>query len=150
MDRVTLHGLCDVLEVLSAELAIGYVKLAFDLVEHLARNADAATIGDALETSRDIDPIAEDIGPFGDDVAKIDADAKFNALVQRYFRITLEHAALNRDRTSDGVNDAAEFSENAVARRVCDVPAMHLDRGIQDLAPVGPQPRQRTHLVVAH
>src|SRR6476620_2436847 len=79
MDRENLHRLGDVLEVLSAELAIGYVKLALDLIEHLARNADAATIGDALEPSRDIDPIAEDIGPFGDDVAKIDADAKFSA-----------------------------------------------------------------------
>src|SRR5262245_66457311 len=93
MDRVTLHGLCDVLEVLSAELAIGYVKLALDLIEHLARNADAATIGDALQPSRDIDPIAEDIGPFGDDVAKIDADAEFNALVQRYFRIEIGRAS---------------------------------------------------------
>src|ERR1700734_296018 len=38
-DRVNLHRLGDVLEVLSAELAIGHVKLALDLIEHLARNA---------------------------------------------------------------------------------------------------------------
>src|SRR5215469_14989779 len=60
MDRVNLHRLGYVLEVLSAEFAIGQIKLVLDLIEHLARNADAAAIGDAFEPSRDINPVAED------------------------------------------------------------------------------------------
>src|SRR5215467_331016 len=61
MDRVNLHRLDYVLEVLSAEFAIAQIKLALDLIEHLARNADAAPIGDAFEPSRDINPVAEDV-----------------------------------------------------------------------------------------
>src|ERR1700758_4859484 len=93
LDRVNLHRLGDVLEILSAELAIGYIKLALDLIEHLARNADAAAIGDVFEPSRDIHSVAEDVGAFRDDVAEIDTNAKFNALVLLYLRIALEHAA---------------------------------------------------------
>ena len=59
-------------------------------------------------------------------------------------------AALNLDCTGDGVHDTAEFSENTVARSVCDMPAMHLDRGVQDFASVDSQTRERTHLVGAH
>src|ERR1700722_9803601 len=47
-DRVNLHRLDDVLEILPTEFAIGHVKLVLDLIEHLARNADAAAIGDAF------------------------------------------------------------------------------------------------------
>jgi hypothetical protein len=36
MDRVNLHRLGDILEILSAELATGQIKLALDLIEHLA------------------------------------------------------------------------------------------------------------------
>ena len=75
---------CDVLEVLPAEFAIGNIELALDLIKHLARNADAAAISDAFEPSRDVNPVAEDVRAFGDDVAKIDANAKFDALVRRY------------------------------------------------------------------
>ena len=71
-------------------------------------------------------------------------------MVRRCFRIALEHAALDLDGTGDGVHDAAEFSENTVAGGVDDVPAMGLDRRIQELAPVGPQSGKRTYLVGAH
>lgn len=36
MDCVNLHRLGDVLKILPAELAIGQIKLALDLIEHLA------------------------------------------------------------------------------------------------------------------
>jgi hypothetical protein len=116
----------------------------------LARNADAAAIGKAFEPSRDIDSVAEDVGALRDDVAEIYADTEFDALVRRYLRIAFEHAALNLDGTRDGVHDAAKFSEDTVPSGVGDVAAMHLDRGVQELAPVGPQPGERTDLVGAH
>jgi len=116
----------------------------------LARNADAAAIGKPFEPSGDIDAVAEDVGALRDDVAEIYADAEFNALVRRYLRIAFEHAALNLDGTRDGVHDAAKFSENTVAGGVGDVAAMHRDRRVQELAPVGPQPGERTDLVGAH
>jgi hypothetical protein len=150
MDRENLHRLRDVLEVLSAEFAIGHIKLALDLIEHLARNADAAAIGKAFEPSRDIDSVAEDVGALRNDVAEIYADAEFDALVRRCLRIAFEHAALNLDGTRDGVHDAAKFSKDTVPSGVGDVAAMDLDRRVQELAPVGPQPGERTDLVGAH
>ena len=116
----------------------------------MARNADAAPIGDAFEPSRDVHSVAEDVGALRDDVAEIDANAELNAPVRRYLRIALEHAALNFDCAGDGVHDAAEFSKNTVACGVGDVAAMHLDRSIQKLGPVGPQSGERTDLVGAH
>jgi hypothetical protein len=150
MDRENLHRLGDVLEILPAEFAIGHIKLALDLIEHLARNADAAAISKAFEPSCDIDSVAEDVGALRDDVAEIYADAEFNALVRRYLRIAFEHATLNLDGTRDGVHDAAKFSEDTVPSRVGDVAAMDLDRRVPELAPVGPQPGERTDLVGAH
>src|SRR5689334_16825077 len=37
VDRVNLHRLGDVLEILSAEFAVGHAKLTLDLIEHLTR-----------------------------------------------------------------------------------------------------------------
>ena len=138
LDRVSLHRLGDVLEILSAEFTKGYIELALDLIQHLARDADSAAIGNTFEPSRDVNPVPEDVRAFANDVAKIDANAKFDALVRRYRRIAFEHAALNLDGTSNGIHDAAKFSENTVARGVSDVAAMLLDQTIEELAPMSP------------
>src|ERR1700734_3268760 len=84
LDRVNLHRLCDVLEILSTKFAIGHIELALDLIKHLARDTDAAAISNSFEPSRDVNPFAEDVGALGDDVAEIDANAKFDALVLGY------------------------------------------------------------------
>ena len=75
-------------------------SLPLDLIQHLARNADAAAIGDAFEPGRDIDPVAENVGAVCDDFAEIDADAEFYAPVRWHLRISLEHTSLNRDARS--------------------------------------------------
>ena len=126
-DRVSLYRLRDVLEVLSAEFAEGQVEFPLNLIEHLARNADSAAIGNTFEPGSDINPVPKNVRASANDVAKIDANAKFHALVRRYLRISSEDAALNFDRTSNRVHDAAKFGENAVACGVSDVAAVPLD-----------------------
>src|SRR6202041_2444947 len=103
-----LHGLGNVLEILSAEFTKGYIELALDLIQHLARDADSAAIGNTFEPSRDVNPVREDVRAFANDVAKIDANAKFHARFGRYRRIAFQHNALNLDGTSNGIHDAAK------------------------------------------
>ena len=67
------------------------------------------TIGDAFQPGSDIDPVAKNVTAVGNDVADIDANAEFQALVRRYLRISSDDAALNFDRTSDRVNDARKL-----------------------------------------
>src|SRR5208282_2782795 len=69
IDRVNLHWLGDVLEILPAAFAIGQIDFALDLIQHLARNADATAFSDAFEPGRNIDPVTEDVGAIRDDVA---------------------------------------------------------------------------------
>ena len=40
------------------------IELRFDLVVDVARDADAAGLGEALEPRRDVDAIAEDVAVF--------------------------------------------------------------------------------------
>src|SRR6202021_3270575 len=59
LDRVSLHRLGDVLEILSAEFTKGYIELALDLIQHLARDADSARIGNILRPARAVTPSPE-------------------------------------------------------------------------------------------
>src|SRR5580698_8261274 len=79
-NRINLHRLGDVLEILSTEFAIVQIELALDLIEHLARNADATAIGNALQTRCDIDAVAHQI-PVAllDNIAEVDTDAELDA-----------------------------------------------------------------------
>ena len=86
----------------------------------------------------------------GIDVADVDANAEFQALVRRYLRISSDDAALNFDRTSDRVNDARKLGEDAIACGVGDVAAVPLDRGIAEFAPTSRQLGMRAFFVGTH
>src|SRR5271170_6969098 len=138
------------LEVLPPEFAKGQIKPTADLIQHLARNADAAAIGDAFEPGRDIDPVAENVGAVRDDFAEIDANAEFYAPIRWHLRISLEHTSLNRDGAADRVDDATEFRNDAVAGGVGDTAAMRFHRRIPEAAPMILQLGERAFLVGAH
>ena len=57
------------------------VELVADLVDDGLRDADPAGLGKRLEPRGDIDAVAIDVVPSTSDVAEIDADAEFDALV---------------------------------------------------------------------
>ena len=52
---------------------------------------------------------------FSDHVAEVNADAEPDPPLLGRFSIAVGHAALNLNRTADGINDAWELSEQAVA-----------------------------------
>ena len=97
----------------------------------------AAAIGDAFEPGSDVDPVAKNVIPVGNDVADIDAHAEFYALVGRCLGISSDHAGLNFDGPSDCAHHTPTLSEDAVAGGVGDMAAVPLDRGIAQLAYMG-------------
>src|SRR6516162_2448162 len=114
IDTVDLDRPCNVLQVLTAEFAARDIDLAFNEVQHMARNADAAAGGDALEPGGDVDTVAEYVAIIFDHVADVDAHPQFDALVGADLCITHSHAALNLDGAFYRIDHARELDEHAV------------------------------------
>jgi hypothetical protein len=141
MNRINLHRLGDVLEILPAEFPIGQIKLALDLIEHLARNADAAAVRDPLQSRGDIDAIAHQIAvALLHDVTEVKANAELDALLGGQAGIALGHAVLHFDGAAHGVDDAAEFDQSAVPGSLHKAAVMHGGRWIDQVATQRPQP----------
>jgi hypothetical protein len=71
------------------------VELRLDLIVDVARDADTARLGEALEARRDVDAVAVDVVVLDDHVAEVDADAEPDTLLGRPVRFVLGHSALN-------------------------------------------------------
>ena len=65
--------------------------------------------------------------PSHNHVAKIDADAEFDAAVLRHPGIAIAHPALNFRRAGDRVHDAWKFHQHAVAGQLDDASLMLAD-----------------------
>ena len=80
-----------------------------DLAMSIVRNADAAGVGYPLKARGDIDAVAENIVVVNDDVADMDANAKFDALGFGHVHIAVRHAALNLDSATNRIHRAGKF-----------------------------------------
>ena len=89
------HRLGNVLEGLRPEVIAGNFDLAPDLPIGVIRYANSAWLGNALQPRGDIDAITENIVVVDDNVADMDADAKFDPLILRQGGILLGHPALD-------------------------------------------------------
>ena len=121
-------------DILHRDLA-GVLKANVDPVADAfiddGRNADAAGLGQRFETGGDIDAVAVNVVALDDDVAEIDADPQNDfRLAQRFVRHKAVRA-LHGERAMDGIDDAAEFHDRAVADQLDDAPVMGGDRGIE-------------------
>src|SRR5580658_734073 len=142
-NRINLHRLGDVLEILSTEFAIAQIKFAVDLIEHLARNADATAVGDTLQSRGDIDAVAHQIAvALLDDIAEVDADAEFDAALGWNASITLDHAVLDLDGAAHGVDHTAELNDTSVPSALHYAPVMYGYGWINQIAPERPQSGQ--------
>ena len=90
----------------------------------LARDADAARLGDALQACGDVDAVAVDARLVVDDIAEVDADAELHPTICFDGGVALGHRLLDGDRALDRVHDAGELGEDAVAGRVDDAAAV--------------------------
>ena len=110
----------------------------------LLRETDRAGLGDAFEPSGDIDPVAHQVAVgLLDDIAEMDADAELYAALGRHAGVALDHAVLHLDCAAHSVDHAAKLNEAAVPGALDDAAMMRRDRGVDQVAPKPPEPRQR-------
>ena len=73
-------------------------------------NADAAWLGNALQSSSDINAVAIDAGFVAKYIAEIDANPKLHAALWLDCRIALRQFGLDGDPAFDGVHHARSLS----------------------------------------
>ena len=119
------------------------------MVVDAARDADAAGLGQPLETHGNIDAVAEDVAVLHHDIADIDADAKPHAALFAEGQVGLRKITLDLNGALYGGKDAGEFGENAVTGRAADPAAVLRDNRVGD-GSMGRKRRQRAFFVDAH
>ena len=103
-----------------------------------------------LQARREVDAVAEDVALLDDHVAEIDADAEADLPLAGDVGVAFGHAPLHLGRALDGVDDARELHQHAVAGGLDD-PAFFLGDGrIDQLEPMRAQPGERARLVRLH
>src|SRR5262249_38742710 len=147
-DPKDMDGPRDVLYGLFAEILEHHVfQPMVDLVAHRGRDADAARFGKHFETRGDVDTVAEDIVVLDDHVAQIDAEAKLDPPCRRDVGVASRHAALNFRGAHHRIDNAAELDQHAVAGGLDDAAVVLRYGGIDELKPMGLEPRERSPLV---
>jgi hypothetical protein len=149
-NAIDAHRTGDVLDLLLAEIVEGEVEAVAHLLVRRGAEADPARLGQRFEPGGNVDAVAEDVAVLDDDVADIDAHAKFDAPLCRCCGVAGDHLALQLDRTAHRVDDARELDEETVAGGLDDAPPMLGDFGIAQFAAHCPQRRERALFVLAH
>ena len=85
--RIDPDRIGDVLELDLAEIADREIEPAFDLAIGVLGKADRARLASTLQPRGDVDAVTHEVAvALFDDVAQMNADAKFDALVGRHSR----------------------------------------------------------------
>ena len=114
-DAVDADRLGDALDLLLAERGVADRQLRLDVVVGGAGDRDAAGLGERLHAVGDVHAVAVDVVAFDDHVAKIDADAELQPALERQGGVALGLLPLHLDRATQGIDDALELDQQAVA-----------------------------------
>src|SRR5205823_6063900 len=133
-DSIDPYRASNVFEALVAQILERQIESVANVVAHCARHANSARFGQGFQPSRHIHTVAVDVAILDDDIAQIDADPKYHPLFLGYAVIALCHAALHRHRTSDGLYNAWEFDQYAVAGRFDGAASVLVDLWIDQFA----------------
>ena len=148
--RIDPDRLGDVLEWDWAEVCDREIEPPFDLPIGVLGKTDRAGLGHALQSRGDVDAVAHQVAVgLLDDVAEMNADAKFNALFGRQAGVALDHTALHFDGATDRVDHAAELDDRAIAGTFDHTTMVESDSRINEVAAKGPQAGERSLLVGA-
>jgi hypothetical protein len=148
LEGIDADRLSDVLESSRAEIDDGKVKSSLHLTIGVLGETDRAGVGDALDSRRDVDPVAHQVAVrLLDDVAQMNSDPELDTALGLQASVARDHAALYLDRAAHGIDNAAKLNETTIAGAFDDAPAMRGDRGINQIAAQRPQPRKGPLLV---
>ena len=117
------------------------------MVEHGARNGDAAGRRQRLHAGGDIHTVAGDAAVQRHQLADIDADPEMHTLLVRLACVPCIELALNRNGAIDGVYRAGKLRQQVVTHRVHH-PATVLAHPARDHRPVHPQALERCEVVL--
>ena len=120
------------------------------VIECRAGDANTAWLGHCFQARRNIHAISIDVVALDDDVAEIDADAKPELPGFGGVLVVDGHPALYHSSTLDGLDDAGELDERAVAHELDHAAVVLLDLGLDQFATAPLQSLERTDLVLAH
>src|SRR5215469_14414851 len=113
---VDSHRIRDVFKLMLPHIAGMNREFTFDLLIGVFRKAERTRPSQRLHPSGNIDTIAINVVVIvDDDVANIDADAKFDSTIFGNYRVTLGHLLLYFDSALGCINGAREFNEHGVA-----------------------------------
>jgi TolB-like protein len=148
-DAVHPHRPRDILDLLLVEIVEGEVEPVAHLLVRYGTEAYPAGLGERFEPGCNVDAVAEHVAILDDDVTDIDAHAKFDAALVRYFGVAGDHLALHLDRAAHRVDDAGELGEghrrsfwrcDPDARRFWDRPVHDEPHAMPRGCPLRPRP----------
>jgi hypothetical protein len=128
--------------LLRADVGKLHRQLVGDLFMHRARNADAADLGEALQTRCDVDAVAEQVAVALDHVADGDADAKAHVTAGRIRHIPGAQAFLDVDGAAHRFDRARKFGQDGIACGIENAAAISGDEVVRHLS-VGCEAPQR-------
>ena len=126
------------------------MELVANLVAGAPRDTNSAWLGQALEPSCHVDPVAIDIVVLDDNVADVDANAELDAPIIGDAGVAIRHTRLHGDGALHGIDDAAELDQHAVTCRLDDAAVALRDFGVDELLSMGFRVGQGAHLIGTH
>src|SRR5271166_1161193 len=119
------------------------------MIAYAPRDTNLTTLDQSLEPGGDVHAIAKKVTVLDHDIADIDADPEAHPASFRFICVCLLKSRLDLDRTTHCIENASEFGEYAIARRIRDPTSMTGDEFV-DEAPPGGQRRHRRFFVAVH
>src|SRR5262245_12308021 len=127
-DTVNVHRLGNILQTPLADVLEWYLHDLPNLIVNGLRNADSARVGELLEANSDVHARTVEIVLFDDNIPKIHANAELHSLVVWDGLIAFRDLVLNFDSAANGLDDAGELGDDAVACAAEDTPLVCGDR----------------------
>ena len=134
----------------SPRLRKANIRFVRHMIERGAGDANASGLGQSLKARGYVHPVPIDIASIDNDVAEIYAKAKPQTSRFRNALIASRHSPLDRRRALNGINDARELNQRAVAHELDDTATELFYRRIDQLPTASLQSIECADLIFPH
>src|SRR6516165_12636756 len=124
----------NVLDLLLAQILEAKGQPVAHLIVDRVGDEHPTGVGQGFDPRRYVDAVAIEVVTLDDHVAKIDANAPFDAAVRGDTRVSLGHRLLHRDGTAYRIDDAGKLHQQAITRGLDDATLVLGDLRIDELA----------------